>query len=136
MIERDLSEGANVHTILVVEDEIILRFVACEFLRQAGFIVVEAANADEALPYVRTHPEVDLIFSDVRMPGTMDGLNLVRQLSLEFPHLRFVLASGDAAPAKNSQVPFFRKPYDLDEVVVSITQLLSFRSPKNAANDL
>ncbi len=136
MVERDLSESADVYTILVVEDEIILRFVACEFLRQAGFVVVEAASADEALPYVRAHPEIDLVFSDVRMPGKLDGLGLVHQLADEFPDLRFVVASGDAAPASESTIPFFRKPYDLDAVVASIYTLLNIASAKGAANDL
>lgn len=136
MIQCDLSESADVYTVLVVEDEIILRFVACEFFRQAGFVVVEAISADEALSYVRAHPEIDLVFTDVRMPGKMDGLSLVQQLTGEFPDLRFVIASGDALPSPDLQVPFFRKPYDLDEVATSFYKQLNIASAKGAANDL
>jgi two-component system, response regulator PdtaR len=137
MIERDVAESANVHTVLVVEDEIILRFVACEFLRDAGFVVVEAVSGDEALRYIRAHPDIDVVFSDVRMPGKLDGLALYRQLAVEFPDLRVVMASGDAVPGPDTKVPFFRKPYDLDEVVMTIRRQLDIvPAVKGAANDL
>lgn len=136
MIECDVSESADVYTIFVVEDEIMLRFVACEFFRQAGFVVVEANSANEALSYVRVHPEIDLVFTDVRMPGKLDGLNLVKELTGEFPDLRLVIASGDALPSPDLKVPFFRKPYDLDQVVASFYKQLNIASAKGAANDL
>jgi CheY-like chemotaxis protein len=136
MIKRKLSEQARVYTILVVEDEVMLRFVTSEFLREAGFVVVEAANADEALPYIRAHPEIDLVFSDVRMPGQLDGLKLVQQLSREYPQLPCMLASGHFLPEPDLQVPFFRKPYDLGKVVTEIAARLRTGSSQPGANDL
>lgn len=134
MLKRELSEGARKYTVLVVEDEILLRYVVCEFLRMEGFVVVEATNADEALSYVRVHPEIDLVFTDVRMPGEIDGLNLVRQLSEAYSELRFIVASGDRLPGPDVKVPFFRKPYDLDRLLANIVEQLNIGSLPGAAD--
>jgi two-component system, response regulator PdtaR len=68
-------------------------------LRDAGLRVVEAANADEALMYVKTDPSVRFVFRDVRMPGSMDGIELAQRLRSEFPHITVALSSGQLVPS-------------------------------------
>jgi CheY-like chemotaxis protein len=74
------SEGVRTKTILVVEDELLIRLMLVDALRDAGFEVVEASNADDALATLESQPAIDLVFTDVRMPGTMDGVGLMKLL--------------------------------------------------------
>src|ERR1700722_2890400 len=93
-----ISPGADAvpmrKIILVVEDEVLIRFVISEYLRDVGFQVVEAGSADEALEYLGTLNEVALVFSDVRMPGSLDGIELSQRVRLLYPYLPMILASG------------------------------------------
>jgi two-component system, response regulator PdtaR len=114
------------HTILVVEDEILIRLMTAEALREAGFGVVEAGTADEALAILKKNAPVDLVFADVRMPGTMDGIALAGLLRKTRPDLKIVFASGYAPdwPSPNLADAFFGKPYDLVRAVKQIKTLL------------
>lgn len=80
--------------ILVVEDETLIRMVGAEILEDAGFDVLEAADADEALRILQAHDDVLLLFSDVDMPGSMDGLDLARVVHERWPDIRLLLTSG------------------------------------------
>jgi len=113
-------------TILVVEDEVLVRLNTADELRQAGFVVLEAVNADEAMVVLRGPEAVDLLFTDVRMPGTADGLVLAAIARALRPDLKIVVASGNA-PAGAAAAPvdeFFAKPYDVRVVIGCVKQLL------------
>ncbi len=110
--------------ILVVDDEILVRMIVAEYLREAGYQVVEAGNADEALEYLRTQNPVELVFSDVRMPGSLDGLEFARQARRLYPDLPVILASGDLPPGEAGERPFLPKPYILGEVEAKIRRIL------------
>jgi len=112
--------------ILVVEDEVLLRLAAAQHLRQAGYEVLEACNADEALRLL-AKADVDVVFSDIHMPGTMDGLSLARWVYQHHPAARVVLTSGNADAARAIQVAelFFSKPYRTAEVAMRIRLLLA-----------
>lgn len=100
-------------TILVVEDQTFVRVMITDELRNAGFTVVETSNADEALVVLR-HDSLDahVLFSDVQMPGTIDGAELARLVRSEFPHLRVVLTSGIVKSIDGIEHDgFFPKPY-------------------------
>ena len=118
-------------TILVVDDELLIRMNVSDFLQDCGFKVLEASNADEAIRILESDAVVlDLVFSDVKMPGTMDGFGLAQWVRARRPKIRVVLASGDAAKASKAHdicadEPFFSKPYDLPMVLAKIRQLLS-----------
>jgi PleD family two-component response regulator len=84
---QELVSNPEPKRILVVEDEVLIRCLICDDLREAGFVVVEAENADEASSYLASGAPVDLIFSDVHMPGSMDGLDLARRIRNERPCL-------------------------------------------------
>ena len=73
--------------ILVVEDEVLTRAIMAEELRLAGFSVIEADRADEALTYIKSGEQVDLVFSDIQTPGSLDGLQLAQTLWGKYPNL-------------------------------------------------
>jgi DNA-binding NtrC family response regulator len=122
----DPSAGANVPTILLVEDEVLIRMATADALRGAGFTVIEAAHADEALSILNASVSVDLVMTDVRMPGSMDGLALSDMLRTTRPELKLVIISGEltAPSARNMADLFFSKPVNLTVVIERVTKLL------------
>jgi CheY-like chemotaxis protein len=113
--------------ILVVEDEVLLRIPVCDVLRESGLTVLEAGNADDALDWLRTDRDIQLVFTDVRMPGTMDGLGLARRLRKEFPDVKVILTSAHAPPEPG--VVMLIKPYVLNTVVATIQTALDGAVP-------
>ena len=122
-----VSKGLNKNTILVVEDETLIRLMVADALRAAGFEVIEAANADEALAMLESQPPIDLVFADVRMPGTMDGVGLMKLLRETRPNLKLAVASGCSPdwPSPNLVDDFVGKPYDVARAVNRIKSLLN-----------
>jgi DNA-binding NtrC family response regulator len=118
--------GSSAKTILLAEDEVLIRALAAEALREAGFTVIEASSADEAQSVIAAGLKPDLLFTDVRMPGAHDGLTLARELKTQLPHLIVVVASGHADPqdVNRHAFKFFAKPYDVDAVVAAIADAL------------
>ncbi|MDE1569348.1 response regulator [Aquabacter sp. P-9] len=112
-------------TILIVEDEALVRLVLSEALRDAGMRVVEAATAEEAEAALRAGLQVDLVFTDVRMPGSYDGLELARRIKRERADLPILVTSGhlDAESVRPIAV-FVPKPYVLNDVLSTISSLL------------
>jgi CheY-like chemotaxis protein len=107
--------------------------VLSEFLQQCGFKVLEAVDAAEAIEIVEQPVvQIDLVFSDVRMPGDMDGFGLSRWIKQHRPGIPVILASGDIGKANLAHElcanePFLTKPYDLDIVVAHIRKLIAAR---------
>ena len=115
------------HVVLVVEDEILVRSMVAEFLRQAGYTVVEASNAAEAVEIFRTGITINLVFSDITMPGpdAMDGIGLARWIVQHRPAVDVILTSGDRDDAHAVEAAgFLRKPYRLTEAICRIRALL------------
>jgi len=80
--------------VLIVEDEFLLRVHAVEMVAAAGFTVVEAANADEAIEILETRSDITVVFTDIQMPGSMDGLKLARAVRGRWPPIKIVATSG------------------------------------------
>ena len=121
-------EGATREpAVLVVEDEILIRSAVAEFLRDAGYRVIEAASADEAVAVFASRTQIDLVFSDINMPGTMDGVGLVRWIADHHPGIHVILTSAisHARRAGQSGAGFLPKPYRLAEIVRRIASLLN-----------
>lgn len=98
--------------ILLVEDEAVVRVLLADEFRSAGLAVIEAANADEAWSYLRAGGRADLVFSDVQMPGSMDGLELRRRVLAAFPQVKFIVTSGNLGPAERQEIEtFLPKPF-------------------------
>jgi CheY-like chemotaxis protein len=114
-------------TVLVVEDECLVRLDAAAGLREAGFHVVEAATADEAMNVFEALPEIDVVFTDIEMPGRMDGLELARRVRRLRPGVRLLLTSGAVRPTE-TEIPdrgaFLDKPYSSQMVARAIRRLL------------
>lgn len=110
-------------SVLVVEDEVLIRLEIAEELRAYGFLVVEAATADQALSYFQAGVQVDLVLSDIELPGTLNGVDLIRRLRAEAPNLPTVLTSGHT-PSVHEADAFLPKPYDLRQAVALVATLL------------
>ena len=111
--------------ILVVEDTEELRSCVAEYFRIVGFEVVATENAGEALAALASGIHVDLVFSDINMPGAMDGVGLAQWLAVNRPRLPVILTSGDSRPDLERATPhhrFVRKPYSLDALEHDIRQ--------------
>jgi two-component system, response regulator PdtaR len=109
--------------VLVVEDEVLTRVLIADELRAEGFSVLEAATAVEALSYLQAGFHVDLVLSDIEMPGALNGVDLIRRLRAEAPGLLTVLTSG-RSPSAHEADAFLPKPYDVRRAVVLVTALL------------
>ena len=127
----------RIPAILVVEDEVLIRLVIADYLRECGFKIYEAGTAAEAVDILQSDKAtIDLIFSDVRMPGEMDGFALAQWVRTNRPGLPIILTSGDrkkSATAKElcENEPFFAKPYDVAAVVVHIRRLIDAKPRKS-----
>lgn len=106
--------------ILVVDDEPIIRLDAVAMIEDAGFIAYEAADAEEALGLISAHPEVSVLFTDINMPGPLDGLELARRIHDGWPMVQLVITSGRVMPSPD-EIPdhghFVAKPYQTSAVV-------------------
>ncbi|MDB5701398.1 MAG: response regulator [Sphingomonadales bacterium] len=128
----DGAELAASHAayILVVEDELFVRLLISDALREAGYRVLEAFNGDEAIDILTSGAHVDVILSDVRMPGSVDGLGLLAFVRKNFPDLPVVISSGHLASTLAFEYganEFLPKPYAVAHAVAVIkAQLESF----------
>lgn len=113
--------------ILVVEDSPIIRMGAVDLIMAAGFEAVEASDADEAIKILESRPDIHLVFTDVNMPGSMDGIKLAHYIADRWPPVRLIVASGQTV-LEEGQLPhgarFFRKPYDDSSIVEAISVML------------
>ena len=118
---------AHVHqcceTVLVVEDEGLVRLDAAESLRDAGYEVLEATDAAEALAIVLARDDIAVLFTDINMPGSMDGLELARRVHDFRPLVRLVLTSGAIKPTR-AEIPdhgaFISKPYSPEAMELAV----------------
>jgi CheY-like chemotaxis protein len=112
--------------ILVVEDEPLVRLFLTDFLDEAGFKVFEAVNGDEAMTILQARPDIQVIISDIEMPGSMSGLELARAVHERWPGIGIVMTSGQARPGPDDlseKVAFLAKPYLPDTVITLIEQM-------------
>jgi two-component system, response regulator PdtaR len=114
-------------SVLVVEDEPITRMDVVDQLEEGGFKVFEAPNAGRAIKILEANPDIRVLFTDIDMPGSMDGLKLAAAVHDRWPPIRIVVASGlrkinmDALP-DNSR--FFSKPYNMNEVAATMRSMV------------
>jgi two-component system, response regulator PdtaR len=115
-------------TVLVVEDEALVRMGIVDELEDAGFEVLEAANATEAIEQLAANVRISLIFTDVDMPGDMDGLKLAAAVRDRWPPIKIIVTSGHRvvdARALPTDARFLPKPYNPDHVVRSIREMVA-----------
>lgn len=127
--------GAHVEEprVLVIEDEVLIRIALAEELRAAGLNVIETVNADEAWAYLKAGGRVDLVFSDIAMPGTMDGIEFARRLRKHYPTVHVVLTSGNTQKGAVTDLGLFLpKPYSFDAAVKTIREILGATATQGA----
>jgi len=112
--------------VLVVEDEALLLYSTADDLREQGFEVIEARNAAEALVALASNPRISLLFTDIDMPGSMDGLALAAAVRNRWPPVKILVTSGKGQPSL-SQLPdgaFLSKPYTSNAIAEVFSRLL------------
>jgi two-component sensor histidine kinase/ActR/RegA family two-component response regulator len=113
--------------VLVVEDEMVLRMRAVDTVEDAGFTAVEAVNADEALAILEARSDIALLFSDIQMPGSMDGLKLAHAVHERWPAIKIILVSGQVKVSdadKPAESRFIGKPLDVKQMVVELQEMM------------
>ena len=112
--------------VLIVEDEFLIRMDAVDMIRSAGFDVVEAENADQAILILEDRLDITVVFTDVQMPGSMDGLKLAAAIRDRWPPIRIVATSG-LAKVTSDDLPagsrFLPKPYSATEIVGALREI-------------
>lgn len=113
--------------VLIVEDDVLIRAAAAQYLRGTGFDVLEAVNVDEAVTILRATGNVRVVFSDVKLSGSRTGFDLLEVMRRDFPTVKMLFTSGvvKADDAAATGIPFVRKPYFLFEIERHIKALLA-----------
>jgi CheY-like chemotaxis protein len=119
--------------VLVVDDEVFARLFAVQIFLDQGYTVLEAGSAEEGLDVLDRNDDVDVLFTDITMPGPMDGLELVRHVQAEHPHIAFVVTSGHAIPSDEflpTGSAFLAKPYTAHALMTAIAETIRGLPPR------
>src|ERR1700726_2142700 len=131
--------SAALRAVLVVEDEMLLRMRAVDMVEDAGFTSVEAVNADDALAILESRSDIELLFTDIQMPGSMDGLKLAHDVHERWPSIKIILVSGqlkltdDDKPVDSR---FFGKPLDVKQMIAEMQDMMGKGSLKVVPDDV
>jgi two-component system, response regulator PdtaR len=123
----DAPSGKSPPVVLVVEDELLLRMMAVEVVEEAGFVALEARDADEAVALLESRSDISLLFTDIDMPGSMDGLKLAHAVRGRWPPIKILLVSGQVRLLPSdlpSSSRFVRKPYRVGAMVEELRSLV------------
>lgn len=122
-----MNTATPVSVVLVVEDELMLRMRAVDIVEDAGFAPIEAVNADQAIQILESRNDIAVLFTDIQMPGSMDGLRLAHHVHSRWPHIKIILVSGQIA-VDDSEKPynskFFPKPLEIQQMVLELQQMI------------
>ena len=113
--------------VLVVEDEMVLRMRAVDIVEDAGFVPIEAVSADQAINILESRDDISLLFTDIQMPGSMDGLKLAHAAHSRWPHIKIILVSGQIAVTdvdKPDDSKFFPKPLEVQQMICELQEMV------------
>jgi two-component system, response regulator PdtaR len=117
------SDSRSRPVVLVVEDEYLVRMHAAAVIEDAGYDVIEACNADEAISLLEARKDIRIVFTDIEMPGSMDGLKLAHAVRHRWPPIQLILTSGRHC-LKDHQIPmrsrFLSKPYEASVLIATM----------------
>jgi two-component sensor histidine kinase/FixJ family two-component response regulator len=133
------GQSAVLRAVLVVEDEMLLRMRAVDMVEDAGFTPVEAINADDALAILESRSDIELLFTDIQMPGSMDGLKLACAVHERWPSIRIILVSGQLNLTDNEKPPdsrFFGKPLGVKQMIAEMQDMMGKGSLKIVPKDV
>jgi two-component sensor histidine kinase/CheY-like chemotaxis protein len=132
-----LTGSTVVPNVLIVEDEMVLRMRAVDIVEDAGFCPVEAVNADEALSILESRSDIALLFTDIQMPGRMDGLKLAHAVHDRWPAIKIILVSGRATPSdaeRPADSRFFSKPLGEEQMITELQAMVGAGALKMVPN--
>lgn len=110
-------------TVLIVDDEPYIRLTAADIIQDAGHQTVEAEDADKALSILQHRMDIDVVFTDIKMPGSMDGLKLAAEIRSRWPTLHILITSGHVlGPDLGEDTPFLPKPYRMTALMGHLAQ--------------
>jgi DNA-binding NtrC family response regulator len=113
--------------VLVVEDEFMLRMRAVDIVQDAGFVPIEAISADQAIAILEARNDISMLFTDIQMPGSMDGLKLAHATHARWPHIKIILVSGQIAVSdadKPEDSRFFPKPLEIQQMIFELQDMI------------
>lgn len=124
------NPGGLVPTVLIVEDEVLVRTATAKYLRDYGFEILEAVTADQALELLRAGLRVQAVFTDVKLPGSRSGADLAEIIRMDYRHIKVLLTSGVAPFPEVEGVTLLRKPYFLFDVERQLRLMLGMPFPR------
>ena len=113
--------------VLIVEDEMALRMRAVDIVEDAGFVPVETVCAEDAMRVLESRNDISLLFTDIQMPGSMDGLKLAHAVHIRWPHIKIIIVSGQievTAADKPVDSRFFPKPLEMKQMIVELQEMM------------
>jgi two-component sensor histidine kinase/DNA-binding NarL/FixJ family response regulator len=119
--------STEVPKVLVVEDEMVLRMRAVDIVEDAGFCPVEAVNADEAMAILESRSDIAVLFTDIQMPGSIDGLKLAHAVHSRWPDIKILLVSGQVKPSEAERPAdsrFFGKPLGVEQMIAELKAMI------------
>src|ERR1700675_233466 len=122
-----LDRSAPPAVVLVVEDEMLLRMRAVDMVEDAGYTSVEAVDAEAAFAILESSPGIGLLFTDIQMPGSMDGLQLAHAVHERWPSIKIILVSGQLTPSEADQPTnsrFFGKPLEVKQMIAELREMI------------
>jgi two-component sensor histidine kinase/ActR/RegA family two-component response regulator len=120
-------------TVLIVEDEMLLRMRAVDIVEDAGFTPLEAVNAEDALALLESRSDIELLFTDIQMPGAMNGLKLAHAVHERWPAIKIILVSGQVTPNEDERPAnsrFFGKPVEVQQMIAELQDMIGRGSLK------
>jgi two-component sensor histidine kinase/CheY-like chemotaxis protein len=133
------GQAAALRAVLVVEDEMMLRMRAVDMVEDAGFTAVEAINADDALAILESRSDIEMLFTDIQMPGSMDGLKLAYAVHARWPLIKIILVSGQLKLTDNDKPPdsrFFGKPLGVAQMIAEMQDMMGRGSLKIVPDEI
>ena len=121
------SPNTSLIVVLIVDDDPLLRMLAVDVVEEAGFAAIEEGDADEAVALLEVRSDIALVFTDINMPGTMDGLKLAHAVRDRWPPVKIIVVSGQIRPGQEELPPntrFFEKPYRAAAMVEELRSLV------------
>lgn len=118
-----LADTETPRSILIAEDELLVRLCVAQELRNAGCFVYEAQEAIDAIEVLESKP-VDLLITDIRMPGTIDGIELARRTRAQHPEIRILLLSGNVTRETERYDGIFTKPVRMCDLIMGVKKVL------------
>lgn len=122
-----MTRPGPVPIVLIVEDEMVLRMRAVDIVEDAGFTPLQAVSADEAMRILESRDDISLLFTDIQMPGSMDGLTLAHAVHARWPRIKIILVSGQIAVTeadKPTDSRFFPKPLEIHQMVLELQKMI------------